>query len=494
MVFFLLPAVGSPLSVTETNGVKGIPLYVQKPAGDLLMRTVQVWKFDNGINVSRFSAMEHFSRAPVRDDSSGMLMSAEETNAVDGTNLTLIIEYPASPDRYDFSFDRDTGRVTDTATGETLFLVGGTGLSVTQKKAKFLDAAGNNSVHDTYAMYRVGMPDPYIQVNPVDSLNKGSLLNITGMTNLPIDTIFSGQLRVSNLYMRYSFPPSNIRVYPGSSGKNIWSWSTSTDNLPTTEYFLTVEPIDREIRTKAFSRVFSLLPPPGSDEIPPGIFYVESGGSNWLPCGNKSVCPVKTTIQLDQLTGHYNRFVARTSPDSVFVSNASFRKECEWTRSSPTKTESVPTRITRIDNRTIIIDPVENLCFTDLGERSFFFCNGCRFSLIVEYTYPNTKDVTPPKDNNVHIQIGYLWKDDAGSGPAAAVRDESSANLSVLTGSAPAPMQEIVMRTSRPGPAVDRTTPQPSKPTQTPKASLPVFLVGGSLAILGLISGRYRKL
>ena len=202
---------------------------------------------------------------------------------------------------------------------------------------------------------------------------------------------------------------------------------------------------------------------------------------------------MKTTIQLDQLTAHYNRFVARTSPDSVFVSKASFLKECVWNRSSPTKKESVPARITRIDNSTMIIDPVENLCFTDLGERSFFFCNGCRFSLIVEYAYPNTKDVTPPKDNNVHIQIGYLWKDDAGSGLADAVRDESPENLSVLTGSAPAQVQEIILRTSRPGSAVGRTTPQPSKPTQTPKASVPVFLVYAALAILGF-SRRCRKL
>jgi len=401
----------SRITVVDREVLRGKPVYVAKPSSDNLMRTVRIWTFGDEISVSTRSASEFFGRIPLQNESTGMLMSADETNAVIGPDLTIIIEYPAVQGQYDILIDRTTGSVSDNRTGKNLFnLEDKSSLTRYQNIAIFLDAISDERSNDSYAVYHIGMIEPYIRIDPVESVKKGSLLNITGITNLPSGEALIGQLYFTNRYFGSLKPSHQIYIHPGNEDQNTWSWSIKTDDIPSSEYFFRISPADQNIRQNFYGKSFTIFPKNASENMM-AYGYERGTSGNLRRCNNTTVfCDGEHKTSID-LAGHYNRIVFSYSPVSINITNATFIKECYSPHSSRVlNTTIIPTTIHRINNKTIIIDPNQILCFTDTGPA--YLCDNCHYELDVKFSYPN-----PPANASKEViyftfSTGYLWKDD----------------------------------------------------------------------------------
>jgi hypothetical protein len=407
----------SRITVIDSEVFRGKPVYVTRPASGLLTRTVRIWKFADNISVSTRSASEFFGRIPVQNETMGLLMSPDETNAVKGSDLTVLVEYPSSEGQFEIMYDRNTGSVSDSLTNKPVFnLKEITPSSVDNNLSTFLDVLRNDTGKDSFAIYRINIVEPYIRVDPAFSISKGSQLKITGTTNLPAGDGLEGSLHVSNLFNDYKGPSSRSHVISGDKGKNTWSWVIKTDQLPLSEYFLSVKPSDSNIDIYAFSKLFSILPENGTPINELGYQDTEGYGASLKSCNiSNSLCNGTLGLALNFI-GQYNRVVVTYKPDSINITNATFYRVCGATRRSPpAKTETITATFYRVNNNTVIFTPQQNLCFTDFRHISLINlrsdCRGCNYGLNIEYSYPNPAVISPKKDMYYMTGTGYLWMD-----------------------------------------------------------------------------------
>jgi hypothetical protein len=487
--------------VIEHNVLRGKPLYVNKPSPDLLKRTVRIWKFNEKITVSTQSATEFFGRAPIVSESTGMLLSPDETVTAAGTNITMILEYPASQDNYDVLLDSKTGQVSNSLTGKVLFdLKDTSSSSADESLAAFLDAINNDQGKDSFTLYRVNITEPFIRVNPVTSMTKGPSLNITGTTNLPADDALIGKLQSSNLFNHYKGPSSTIHVVAGDRSENTWSWIIRTDTLPLSEYFLSVEPRDQNVNVFAVSNLFSVLPENGTPVNELGYFGIRSNGGSLKSCNiNQPFCNGSLGFDIDFI-GQYDRVVQFYDPDSLNITDAAIIKKCGATSWIPPKTvNTIAVTIHRVNNKTLIFDPVENVCFTDsryVDLLHMWSCGGCKYGLIINFSYPNPsiaypKIAYPKKEMYYMIGTGYLWQDAMNVTPQITASNVTGVDYSgkIIFISDD---RLNVTRTPKRSLEGDNGT---RSPHSTPKASILVFPVLCAIAFVSLIqsAGKKRK-
>jgi hypothetical protein len=481
--------------IIELNVLRGKSLYVNKPSPELLKRTVRIWKFSEKITVSTQSATEFFNRAPIGSESTGMLLRPDETVTAAGPNTTMILEYPASQDNYDILLDSKTGQVSNSLTGKVLFHLKETSSSsVDGSLAAFLDAINNEQGKDSFTLYQVNITEPYIQVNPVTSMTKGPSLNITGTTNLPADDAIIGNLRSSNLFNHYKGSSSTIHVVVGDRSENTWSWIIRTDTLPLSEYFLSVEPRDQNVDVFAVSKLFSILPENGTPINELGYFGIQGNGGTLKSCNiSQPFCNGSLGFDIDFI-GQYDRVVQFYDPDSLNITDAAIIKKCGATPWAPPKTvDTITVAIHRVNNKTLVFDPVENVCFTDFRNVDLLHlmrgCGNCKYGLNIKFSYPNPSIVSQKKEVYYMIGTGYLWKDSVNP-----TRQNMAANATgVDNGGKTIFISDDrlnVTRTPKRSLEGDNGT---RSPTSTPKASILVFPVLGAIAFVSLIQSARKK-
>ena len=480
--------------VVNSNVLRGKPLYVARPPSDQLARPVRIWKFDDtGITVSTQSASDLFSHIPVQDESGSMLLDSGQTSAVSGLNQAVVLEYPSVQDRFDIAYDRESGSVSDSLTGKKLFSVPETSPPrVCHDLITFLDATGHNRGGDSFVMYSVSITEPYIRINPFTSIVKGSVLKISGTTNLPPGDAVEGRVRVSNLYNHPRDLLLRGFVVSGSQGQNSWTLSTNTSSIPLSEYFFSIEPVDRNINTYAISKLFSILPANGTPVSELDYQTTSRLGSTLLPCNSREVlCGRNLDLEIF-LVGQYNRIVLTKDPVSLNITNATFERACGATPWTPPKTvEMISATIHNVNNKTLIIDPDENLCFTDFRNSGLLnygnSCNGCTYRLNISITYPNPAVNSPGKNMLFMIGTGNLWMDNQSSAqttiaPNVTGKDPDGRKASSPQASAITIMNQTSSEIRRPAP-----------PISTQKASSPIFSVVAAVIIPGILFMLKRK-
>jgi len=395
------------------NAVKGIPFAVAKPSSDLLTQKVRIWKFDDNVTVSTQSAAEVYSKTCDGSGSSSCLMTAKETNELQKSNLGLVIEFNQGQDEFDMAYDPDSDSVVNQRTGEFLFAAhtNSSSISTGTKLSRFLESAQNESLRDTYIYYGIAVAPPEININPLQNITAGSPLVITGTTNLPQGTSLKGKLRPSLLYTEFKKPITGCYIIKTGGSMNDFSCKFLTEKSPYSEFFVTVVPNDEKIAGLGYSRLFTILPDSSETNSSFDIDYAYSESTDLKPCStDNATCLTTDSISLD-LFAHYDRVVLSYEPISLTITNITFVKILSgpWVRE---KVATIPTVLHRINENTVIVDPVENLCRSGFYE-TYPECGEYDYEMNFTYSYPNPAVNNTTGSKDLWIHLNYLWKDDA---------------------------------------------------------------------------------
>jgi hypothetical protein len=251
----LLP---SATAVTLTPGntgsssaiANGDPVFIRGVATGHPQSGLQVWII--GYNYVRTDTV------PVDADNTYVyeLKSSDTQNLASGQYF-VIIQHPMMNGQFDIVYDPGTGRVTNRQLGEgtVIFQLAGPGsLQSPDAGSALLRAINNQNVDDSFTTVSFFVSKPTALIDPIGEHFIGDKFTITGSTNLAVgDTlmieIYSSSFKPTQKVQGNGFSGSTgtIKVLPGATGYNRWSFDIDASTFRPDEYLVKVSGITLEV-------------------------------------------------------------------------------------------------------------------------------------------------------------------------------------------------------------------------------------------------------
>ncbi|MFA5332198.1 MAG: hypothetical protein WC342_07450 [Methanoregula sp.] len=192
------------------------------------------------------------------------LKKSDTANLAPG-QYVVIVQHPMMNGRFDVVYDSSTGNVNNVLTGKTLYRLSGSGrLQSTNSASALMQAIGNQNIDDTFSAVSFYVGKPNAMINPIGDKYVGETFTINGSTNLAVGDELNVQIYSSSFgptqkseSSGFSGVSGMVKVVPGTSSANSWSFDVDTSTFTPDEYIVTVSAVLQDVTATQTFNVLS---------------------------------------------------------------------------------------------------------------------------------------------------------------------------------------------------------------------------------------------
>lgn len=184
---------------------------------------------------------------PVKND--GSINISLDTSNLSAGKYFILVQEPGTDSGFDISYDNHSQKVSNRkkiGEKQVLFtLAESRTMDPRDMLTILLREFEYPGIGDQVYAYSLEVPEPYITIYPVGDHAVGDIINITGTTNLPVNTtlyVSAGPVVFTNYEPNYFI--GQTLVIQGQKS-NIWSIVLNTSRFSIDEYSLFVEPLNK---------------------------------------------------------------------------------------------------------------------------------------------------------------------------------------------------------------------------------------------------------
>jgi len=232
------------------------------------------------------------------------LRAADTQNLAPGQYVVLV-QHPMMNGRLDITYDAATGKVTNqmTGAGTSIFSLTGSGsLQKPDAALALMETISSPNIDDTFAEVAFTISSPNAFIDWVGTHYVGDIITSQGSTNLAVGddlsvTIYSESFQPTTKSQSGEFSGASgiVKVVPGTTGLNHWSFTADTSTWKPDKYLVTVSGVTV---TVTGSTSFNLLPalPATMGVIPLSPTKVTSLSPTELPTTVSTPVPPTTRL------------------------------------------------------------------------------------------------------------------------------------------------------------------------------------------------------
>jgi trimeric autotransporter adhesin len=210
----------------------------------------------------------------VNDDNTYVyeLKPADTQNLASGEYFFLV-QHPMMNGRFDVVYDPSTGKIInkqlDGGKGMEIFTISGSGsLQGPDSAQALVKAIGSQNIDDTFATYSFYISPPTTLINPIGDHYVGDKFTISGFTNLAAGDELMVEVTSSSFKPtekaqsgEFSGVSGTVKVVPGSSGYNHWSFDMDATTFKPDEYIVKVSGITQDVTGSTYFTIVNGHPP-----------------------------------------------------------------------------------------------------------------------------------------------------------------------------------------------------------------------------------------
>jgi hypothetical protein len=210
----------------------------------------------------------------VNDDNTYLyeLKPADTQNLAPGQYFFLV-QHPMMNSQFDIIYDRASGKIINKQLGHgngmEIFTISGAGsLQGPDSAQALVNAIGSQNIDDTFATYSFYISPPTALINPIGDHYVGDKFTISGSTNLAAGDdlmveVTSSSFKPTDKAQSGEFSGASgvVKVVPGSSGYNHWSFDVDATAYKPDEYIVKVSGITQDVTGSTYFNIVNGHPP-----------------------------------------------------------------------------------------------------------------------------------------------------------------------------------------------------------------------------------------
>lgn len=238
----------SPGSSATAVIAQGDPVSIQGIATGHPSAGLQIWFI--GYNFAKVTTVQVNN-----DNSFDYELSKSDTANLAPGQYFVLVQHPMMNGKFDVVYDSSTGNVNDVQTGKTLYRLSGAGrLQSTNSATALMQAVGSQNIDDTFSAVSFYVGRPNAMINPIGDKYVGDKFTINGSTNLAVGDELNVQIYSSSFGPtqksqsgEFSGVTGMVKVVPGTSSANSWSFDVDTSAFKPDEYIVTVSAVLQDV-------------------------------------------------------------------------------------------------------------------------------------------------------------------------------------------------------------------------------------------------------
>jgi hypothetical protein len=236
----------SPQDTSSSSSMiaNGDPVSVNGIATGHPQNGLQVWLIGNNyLKVSTISVNT--------DNTYTYELTSAETRTLASGQYFVVIQHPMMNGQFDVTYDAATGKVTNRILGggTPIFQMSGAGsLQSPASASALVRAISSQDIDDTFVTYSFFISNPTALIYPISDHTVGDRFTIGGSTNLAVGNelmvdITSASFKPTPKTAGSAFSGASgmVKVVPGPTRYNCWTFDVNTATFSPDEYIVTVK-------------------------------------------------------------------------------------------------------------------------------------------------------------------------------------------------------------------------------------------------------------